>query len=66
MIPISINGIGLQEGSYVFYLEQLGVAGPVGLLVAVLARGSLLAMSLLGGLLFLSEKTRAIAPLSSR
>jgi uncharacterized protein (TIRG00374 family) len=55
MIPISINGIGIQEGSYVFYLELLGVAGPAALLVAVLSRGSLLAMSLVGGLLFLID-----------
>lgn len=53
MIPISINGIGIQEGSYVFYLEQLGVAGPVALIVAILSRVSLFVLSLVGGLLFL-------------
>ena len=53
MIPVSINGIGIQEGSYIFYLEQIGVSGPAALLVAVLARVSLLIFSLLGGLLFL-------------
>ena len=56
MIPVSINGIGIQEGSYVFYLEQIGASGPAALLVAVLARLALLVLSLIGGLLFLVHR----------
>ncbi|MCH8063485.1 MAG: flippase-like domain-containing protein [Chloroflexi bacterium] len=55
MIPISVNGIGIQEGSYVFYLEQVGVAGPAALLTAVLARLGLFIFSLIGGLLLLLQ-----------
>jgi uncharacterized protein (TIRG00374 family) len=66
MVPISINGIGIQEGSYVFYLELLGASGSAALLVAVLSRGGLLAMSLVGGLLFLIDgsgrRNRASTP----
>ena len=53
MIPISLNGVGIQEGSYIFYLEQIGVGGPIALIVAVLVRLSLLIFSLIGAILFL-------------
>lgn len=55
MIPISINGLGVQESSYVFYLEQVGVAGPEALLTAVLARLGLFVFSLIGGLMVLLQ-----------
>jgi uncharacterized protein (TIRG00374 family) len=58
IIPISMNGLGIQEGSYVFYLEQLGVAGPSALLVAILARLAMLFFSLLGGVLFALQSPR--------
>ena len=58
MIPISVNGLGIQEGSYVFYLEQIGVAGPAALLAAVFSRATLLILGLFGGLLFLTYKDR--------
>lgn len=57
-IPISMNGLGIQEGSYVFYLQQLGVSSSAALLVAVLARLATLVFSLLGGLLFAMQSTR--------
>jgi uncharacterized protein (TIRG00374 family) len=57
IIPISMNGLGIQEGSYVVYLEQLGVAGPSALLVAILARLAILFFSLVGGLLFVLQRS---------
>ena len=30
VLPISINGIGVKEGSFVFYLERIGTPGPGG------------------------------------
>jgi glycosyltransferase 2 family protein len=62
LIPISVNGLGIQEGSYIFYLHQLGVPTPQALLMAVLARLALMLFSLLGGLIFLipSSKPRLI------
>lgn len=58
MIPISVNGLGLQESSFVFYLRQLGVAGPAALLVALLYRAIALILSLVGGLLFITDSVR--------
>lgn len=56
VIPISINGIGIQEGAYIFYLEQIGVAPSTALFVAVLSRVLLLVFSLIGGLLVLIHR----------
>ena len=57
MIPVSVNGLGIQESSYVFYLERVGVAGVAALLTAVLARLALFVFSLIGGLLFLLQSS---------
>jgi hypothetical protein len=58
MIPVSVNGLGIQEGSYILYLERLGVPGPVALLVAVLSRVAQLVLSLVGGLVFVVHGAR--------
>lgn len=58
MIPISLNGIGIQEGTYVFYLEQIGLAAPDAFVIALLARFSILIFSLIGGLLFLIDNDK--------
>jgi uncharacterized protein (TIRG00374 family) len=55
MIPISINGIGLQEGAIFVYLERVGVDPSSALLVAILPRIGLLLFALLGGLLFVYD-----------
>ncbi len=55
MIPISLNGIGIQEGSYILYLERLGLEDSAALLVAVIARIAVLILGLIGGLLFLVQ-----------
>lgn len=52
LIPVSVNGLGIQEGSYIFYLEQAGVANAAALLVAAAARGMTILFSVIGGILF--------------
>jgi hypothetical protein len=57
-IPISLSGIGLREGGYIFFLTRIGVdqAGAVafsGLWFLVIVLNSLL-----GGLVFLSSGAR--------
>jgi uncharacterized protein (TIRG00374 family) len=56
MLPISINGIGLQEGAIFIYLERLGVDPSSALLVALLPRIGMLLFAFLGGLLFLHDE----------
>lgn len=54
MIPISIGGIGLAEGAYFFTFSRLGVAGAVGLSVALFMRAKALLAGLIGGLYYSS------------
>ncbi len=53
VIPISLNGLGVREGTYVFFLGQIGVARPVALGVALLVRLLVLIQAALGGIAFL-------------
>jgi uncharacterized protein (TIRG00374 family) len=60
MIPISVHGIGLMEGSSVLYLGSLGIATPTAILIAILMRASAVILSLVGGLLFLVGSDRRV------
>jgi uncharacterized protein (TIRG00374 family) len=53
VIPISLNGLGVREGTYVFFLGLIGVARPVALGVALLVRLLVLIQAALGGAAFL-------------
>jgi len=53
-IPITVNGMGIQEGLYVILLGHYGVPATAALGVAVLIRLFMLFYSLLGGVLSLS------------
>lgn len=52
MIPVSINGIGVRENFFVFFLAALGVAEATGLTFAWLEYGLLLLQALAGGLVY--------------
>ena len=49
MLPISINGIGVREGIFVFLLGQWGVDPAQALALAWLEYGIILLFGLLGG-----------------
>jgi uncharacterized protein (TIRG00374 family) len=57
VLPISMNGIGVKEGSLVFFLERIGAAGPQALLVALLSRLGNITISLIGGIFFVMERS---------
>lgn len=52
MLPVSINGIGTIELTFVVLLGAMGVDSHVALAVAILRRVVLLALSLVGGVLY--------------
>lgn len=52
-LPISLNAIGIQEGAYVFFFGLVGIAAPQALALALLARAVRMAVSLIGGALYL-------------
>jgi uncharacterized membrane protein YbhN (UPF0104 family) len=54
MIPVSLNGLGVREGAFVFFLAQVGVPEAQALSLALLWLGVLIASSLIGGLVWLA------------
>ena len=55
-LPLSLNAIGIQEGAYVFLFGLAGIAAPQALALALLSRGLRLAVSLVGGVIYLLGK----------
>jgi uncharacterized membrane protein YbhN (UPF0104 family) len=63
VLPLSINGIGLVDGSLIFLAGQFGVDYDAALTVALLQRALLIPISLFGGALyFLDRRTAGPAP----
>jgi uncharacterized membrane protein YbhN (UPF0104 family) len=56
MMPVSLNGWGLREVSFVSLVSFLGVAPEIALAIALVSRFASLIASGFGGLLFLFEK----------
>lgn len=56
MIPISINGLGVREGAYVFLFSTLGVAESVSLAVSLMFFMLVLIGTSIGGIIWLFEK----------
>jgi len=55
MLPISVNGIGVQEGALFFYLQGVGVDPASTLVVSLLPRVQMIVFSLIGAVLLLYE-----------
>lgn len=58
MIPVSINGIGLQEGAFFWYLKMAGTDNSSALLVAILPRLGMFLFSLIGALIYVADRRR--------
>jgi uncharacterized membrane protein YbhN (UPF0104 family) len=54
MIPVSLNGLGVREGAFVFFLAQAGVPEDQALSLALLWLGVIIVSSLIGGLVWLA------------
>jgi uncharacterized protein (TIRG00374 family) len=57
-IPISIDGIGVQEGVLVFLFQKIGISPGDTLSYALILRAANLVVSLPGGILFLLDRPR--------
>lgn len=56
MIPISLGGLGIQEGAYVYFLTQIGgVSIQVALTIALMIRFLMIVVSLPGGVIYVSN-----------
>lgn len=58
VIPLSLNGLGIREGSYVYFLGLLGVATESALGIALLVRLIVTLLALIGGVAFLWRSSR--------
>lgn len=54
MIPVSLNGLGVREGAFVFFLAQVGVPQEQALSLALLWLAVLVAAGLIGGLVWMT------------
>jgi uncharacterized protein (TIRG00374 family) len=58
MIPISLGGLGIQEGAYVYFFSQVGVSTQEALTVALIFRALMITASLPGGAIYALEGFR--------
>ena len=65
LIPISLNGIGIREGVYVYFLGLLTIAAPVAVAFALVNRLIVLAQALLGGVTFVWRSARPSVTMTS-
>jgi uncharacterized membrane protein YbhN (UPF0104 family) len=56
-LPISLNGLGLREGGYIFLLAFIGIGSEQGIAFGLLLFLIVALDSLIGGVLFLTTKT---------
>jgi hypothetical protein len=56
-LPISLNGIGLREGGYLFLLGLIGISAEKGVAFGLLIFLVVVVDSLIGGLVFLLKKS---------
>ena len=56
VLPISINGIGLMDGSFIYVASRLGMDFNLALMVMLIIRALLIVLSLIGGIYYLKER----------
>jgi hypothetical protein len=59
LIPISINGYGLLDGSVIFLMMRFGVDYEIAVIFMVLVRGLQIPLSLIGGGVYLMDRRAA-------
>ena len=64
MLPISINGMGLTDGSFVYLAVKFGMDYEHALMVMLLTRAFLIPISLFGGFLYFKENHTSKALIS--
>jgi uncharacterized protein (TIRG00374 family) len=62
MVPITPNGLGIQEGAFLFFLKRIGATATEGLAVGIILRAKVFILALVGGLLLLSLKKEKQLP----
>jgi len=55
MIPVTINGLGLREGAFVYLFGTTGMAQEMAMTISLLWFAQTVGLSIIGGLVFLTE-----------
>jgi len=58
VLPISLSGLGVREGGYVYLFAQAGVSAPLALAMSLLFYALNVATGLIGGVLYVFEGAR--------
>jgi len=58
VLPISLSGLGVREGGYVYLFAQAGVSAPLALAMSLLFYALNVATGLIGGVLYAFEGAR--------
>ncbi len=56
MLPVSINGIGLREGLFIYFFSKIGVSPEKSLTICILGFSITLFYGLIGGLIYMGRK----------
>jgi uncharacterized membrane protein YbhN (UPF0104 family) len=56
LVPVSLNGIGLFDGSFIYVMGDLGMSFDAALMMMLVIRALLIPLSLIGGLFYLKER----------
>ncbi|NMD71363.1 flippase-like domain-containing protein [Bacillus sp. DNRA2] len=59
MLPVSLNGIGVREASYIFFFKELGVPDEISVAVSLFFLLLVTVSSLFGGLFWLVERGKS-------
>lgn len=59
VLPISISGLGLQDGAYIFFLGQIGISPTVAFSISILSHFIRYLTGLIGGAFFMLERDRS-------
>jgi len=62
MVPISIGGIGVREGAFLFFFTNIGVLPHEAVSIAVVAFGLYLLWSLIGGVVYIMRDPKKANP----
>jgi hypothetical protein len=57
MIPLSLNGLGMREGTWVLLFSQVGVASEAAFSMSILSLLLVTAVSLVGGVFYLADRS---------
>jgi uncharacterized membrane protein YbhN (UPF0104 family) len=57
-VPVSPQGLGIQEGAFVFFLQAAGASSAQALAVALVLRAKSYALALVGGVLWLGVRNQ--------